>query len=560
MNLLTPTGYKDINDVNIGDELIAYDINTGVIIINTLLKKELWTNDMLPSNPPIYQSVYNEETLEYEEVLEYEGVSSEEVFQETYGDWKFYEINGTWKLYKDQSVWANMKLVHVSDLQIDDIIYDDEDNDVTITSIVECVESSWWRLTVSGDKSYIADNIQLHNASRFWQKQNASFNWNATGPTNWGSASGLSDNASIPVSVDDVFFDGVGVNGNINNIVSANITVRSVTFSAGYTANANIANNALLTIAGNFTDNIAHTWTVGNTVSRLVISATSTITTNGRSFPGSVLFLNTNTKTIVGNFTILGGLFVNDILAGQTTTINRTTTEEIICNGLNSGFNSNIQGTITLRITGGAIVFQGGGNNFTFPNILFDGNISSATGNLQFGGSLLRWVSGTFPVSTLSLRVLGTTTLETSPIIFNGFDMNVNSIITLNTTLNVSGTFAPGSSAGSFPFIGVAGFDIGTFTPSVTTAAPLILRNGNTYIIRNITGGIGSAAPIQSDSATLRANIILPQGGTCNTRVNFTRIDATGGRTINTWSGVVTDCVNVRRYTDLQTVATATIT
>jgi hypothetical protein len=560
MNILTPTGYKNIEDVNIGDELIAYDINTGDIIINTLLGKDLWANNMLPENPPLYQSIYNEETLEYEEVLVYEGMSSEEVFQETHGDWKFYEINGIWKLYKNQSIWSNMKLVHVSDLQIDDIIYDDEDNDVTITSIVECVEPSWWRLTVSGDKSYIADNIQLHNASRFWQKQNASFNWNATGPTNWGSASGVSDNASIPTSVDDVFFNGVGVNGNINNIVSANITVLSVTFTSGYTVNANIANNVLLTIAGNFTDNSAHTWTVGNTVSRLVISATSTITTNGRSFPGSVLFSNTNTKTLIGNWTILGSLFVNDTLAGQTTTINRTTTEEIICNGLNNGFNSNIQGTITIRITGGAITFQGGGNNIVLPNILFDGNISSATGVLQFSGSLLRWVSGTFPVSTLSLRALTTTTLETSPIIFNNFEMNVNSIITLNTTLNVSGTFAPGSTAGSFPFIGVAGFDIGTFTPSVTTGAPLILRNGNTYIIRNITGGIGSAAPIQSDSATLRANIILPQGGTCNTRVNFTRIDATGGRTINTWSGVVTDCVNVRRYTDLQTVATSIIT
>ena len=86
MNLLTPTGYKNIDDVNIGDELIAYDINTGVIIINTLLKKELWTNDMLPSIPPVYQPIQNEETLEYEEVLEYEGMPSEEVFQEILRD------------------------------------------------------------------------------------------------------------------------------------------------------------------------------------------------------------------------------------------------------------------------------------------------------------------------------------------------------------------------------------------------------------------------------------------------------------------------------------------
>lgn len=548
MNLLTTIGYKNINDINVGDGLIAYDINTGVVVINTLLKKELWIHDMYPANPPIY----NEEG----EVL-YDGMSSEQVFEETQGEWKFYEINNTWKLYKDQSVWANMKLVHASDLQIGDIIYDDDDNDVIITSIVECVEPSWWRLTVSGDKSYIADNIQLHNASRFWQKQNASFNWNATGPTNWGSASGVSDNASIPVSADDVFFDGVGVNGNINNTVSANITVRSVTFSAGYTAVATINAGIVLTIAGNFTDNVAHTWVVGNvTTSRIDISAASTITTNGRSFPGTVAFLNTNTKTIVGNFTILGAL--NIATTNSTTTINRTTTEEILCNGYISAFNSTCVGTITLRITGGVFT-PGSGIPTIGTTLLFDGNITTATGTLIFTGPLLRWVSGIFPISTLNLLCNSSTTLETNPIVFAAFSTASNVTITLNNTLISNGTFAPGSATGAINFIGSAGFDIVTFTPSSNGSTPLVLRNGNTYIIRNITGGLSSAAPIQSDSATLRANLILPQGGTCNTRVNFTRIDASGGRTINSWNGTITDCLNVRSFTDLQTVATATI-
>ena len=204
MELLTPTGYKNINDVNIGDELIAYDINTGAVIINNLLGKELWTNDMLEANPPMYESVYNEETQEYEDVLVYAGMTSEEVFQETHGDWKFFEINGTWKLFVNQSIWANLKVVHVSDLQVGDIVYDDDDNDVVITSIVECVEPSWWRLVVSNDHSYIANNLQLHNASRYWSGNMTptSFNWNyTTGGTNWGSASGVADNATVPVVV-----------------------------------------------------------------------------------------------------------------------------------------------------------------------------------------------------------------------------------------------------------------------------------------------------------------------------------------------------------------------
>ena len=43
MQVLTPSGYVDIIDLNIGDDVIAYDINTGEQIINHLEGKTLWT-------------------------------------------------------------------------------------------------------------------------------------------------------------------------------------------------------------------------------------------------------------------------------------------------------------------------------------------------------------------------------------------------------------------------------------------------------------------------------------------------------------------------------------
>lgn len=49
MQVLTPSGYVDIIDLNIGDEVIAYDINTGAQIINHLEGKTLWSPDMYPA-------------------------------------------------------------------------------------------------------------------------------------------------------------------------------------------------------------------------------------------------------------------------------------------------------------------------------------------------------------------------------------------------------------------------------------------------------------------------------------------------------------------------------
>ena len=554
MNLLTPTGYKDINDVNIGDELIAYDINTGVIIINTLLKKELWTNDMLPSNPPMYQSVYNEETLEYEEVLMYSGMSSEQVFQETHGDWKFYEINGTWKLYKHQSIWANMKVIHIYDLQIGDIIYDDEDNDVIVTSIVECVEPSWWRLEVSGDHSYISDNLQLHNASRYWQKQNASFNWNATGPTNWGSASGVSDGASVPTSVDDVFFDGVGANGNINSTISATITVLSINISSGYTST--MTHNAILTIQGNVT--LSTPYTIAGTSSITVWNGT-TITSNGKVWPNTITFSGptvTPTATINGDLTILGQI---NIPSGYSCAINQTGTNTLSCNGItNSGFWV-LAATCAIRLTGGSLPANGAGGSSShrFRELIFDGNVT-LLGAIHYTGNKIERLSGTITGNVaLTIATPPTSiTLNTAGIIWSTTFINAANI-TLTSKFTSNGTLTLPSATTTFS--GGSGFE----TNFLSVPRSVTLENSVEYIVNSgltglfIGGGFQllNSYTISSNNATLRAILTLRNGATCNTIYSFTRIDSSRGRTINTFNGVVTNCVNVRSFTDLQTVS-----
>ncbi len=54
-----------------------------------------------------------------------------------------------------------------------------------------------------------------------------------------------------------------------------------------------------------------------------------------------------------------------------------------------------------------------------------------------------------------------------------------------------------------------------------------------------------------SDHATNKANITLNNGALCNVLASFTRIDASGGRTIFTFNGVLTTTVNITAITDL---------
>jgi hypothetical protein len=98
-------------------------------------------------------------------------------------------------------------------------------------------------------------------------------------------------------------------------------------------------------------------------------------------------------------------------------------------------------------------------------------------------------------------------------------------------------------------------------TQGASSPNTVTFKNSLTYTITNSLAVLNTANLLNvnfvSDSATLRANLILRTGATCNVCARFTRIDATGGRPINTWNSTVTDCINVRSFTDLRTVVTS---
>lgn len=526
MNLLTTTGYKSIEDCNIGEQLIAYDIFDGSVILNELLEKQWMSPDMFEDeysipeqvvdedgNPvfeqvpvldengnPVYVQVpvFDEDgnpVYEQVPVLDEEGnptyvqvpvvdedgylVFDEEgnqvfengeqifqqggqvfengeqiledgdpvmtepvllrtkkqIFEETYGELSAYRINDTWDLYWGQSIWADLNVVHAQDLQVGDIVYDDNDNDIEITSIEKVDVDGWWRLSVSGDHSFIDDGITLHNASRYWVGGGANSNWNATGNTNWGSTSGGTNNASVPTSVDDVIFDGAGVNGNTNSTISADTTILSLDITTGYTAT--MTHNAVLNIAGNWT------FTSGYTIagsSSITIVAASTITSNGRTWPNALTIgasLNT-VHTIVGNLTV-GGLFVIS-QAAQTFT---TSTSGVLT--LQNGIQVNYQfGTfsvtsVDIYLTGGT---WSGGNVIAFTNLYLQGNVTLSGVVTTYGGSIT-YISGVITTTGSTLNLQWNATLNTNGVTWN----NIGSVsqaktITLTSNLSMSGLFS----------------------------------------------------------------------------------------------------------------------
>jgi len=143
-------------------------------------------------------------------------------------------------------------------------------------------------------------------AARFWRGTGTG-NWGSTG--NWSATSGGATGASVPGVADDVTFDASG-NNNCTIDTSARSCL-SLTITSGYTST--ITHTQQLTVAGNIT--LGANYTIAGT-GLLIVSASSTIVTNGKTWPNN-LQINTGTTITINtsNLIVSGSL----ILAGTVT-------------------------------------------------------------------------------------------------------------------------------------------------------------------------------------------------------------------------------------------------
>jgi hypothetical protein len=284
MQILTPSGYRDIATCNVGDEVSAFDLATGAAIVNTI------------------------ETLQWVDATEWERWWQVE---ETTPPFRFFRINDRWTLNSEQSIWRNgTNVCHARDLIIGDVLHDGSDGDVTITSIETVTADGWWRFDISGDHSYIVDDLTLHNASRFWVGGTGT--WDSSSTTHWASVTGGASGQSVPGSADTVTLDGSSGGGTVTVNFGGTITIQSVAMGAFTGTWDNSVNNNNMTLSattgfngsGIGTRSIkmgSATYTLSAGAAQLNFTTTSNLTLTANS--STITFSGTTT----GNRSFFGG-------------------------------------------------------------------------------------------------------------------------------------------------------------------------------------------------------------------------------------------------------------
>ena len=313
-------------------------------------------------------------------------------------------------------------------------------------------------------------------ANRFWNKQNASQNWNATAPTNWSSVSLVVVNAAIPTASDDVFFDGLG--GGANDCTfNSNQSILSLDMT-GY-GNQFVHNSGVtLTIAGNgVTCKFAGTY-VGNQTS------------------SGILFTGTSGTT----------LFTPPSTALRGTTIN------------------GVGGAVQLQsaLTGDTIFLEGGtldtnGKAVTLTD-RFDNTIITNSRTLTLGASALSmpgWNCTTTNFTVTANTATVTLTGASSTLAFGGINWNGLSVIVTGTGKTISGSNT---------------FSALTFNPS--TAQTLLFTASTTQTVTTFTcNGTGSKQlTLNSTSAGTKWNIAI-SGSSSASYVTVKDSTATGAGT-----------------------------
>lgn len=211
-------------------------------------------------------------------------------------------------------------------------------------------------------------------ASRYWVGGGSSTNWAATGNTNWSATSGGANNASVPTTSDDVFFDANSGAGPA--VINAAANCLSATFT-GFTGT--LTHNAFTwTIVKSLTmvSGMTYTPLLNNANCRITFNGTAagnTITTAGKALPTLLIFGSGGEWTLqdsitTQNATITSGTFnannfncdFNKITTGTSAIINMGSGTWTI-----SGLTTSviINPSTTLNVNTSTIVLSNTGNS-----------------------------------------------------------------------------------------------------------------------------------------------------------------------------------------------------
>lgn len=351
-------------------------------------------------------------------------------------------------------------------------------------------------------------------SQRFWVGGGSTDDWDATGPTNWGTSSGTQDDASVPGATDDVIFDS----GLDTSTLSANISIKSLDctgFGGTITHDASV----VLTIAGDLLRlSSAMTYTLGDGfLSQIKLTSTTgtamaptTITTFGKTLPnltlngsggyfklgGDLTMTITSPLTLTtgtfdtGNYNVTAASFQCSGASARTVLFGSST---INLNGLSTAWNTAVTtnltftpGTSTVVIgnpTAGSKTFNGGGVTFN--------NLTIATDNIFVLGNNTYNVFGISNAGgTIGIKMTAGTTHTVTDITCNGSSGNLAKI--LSDTGGSAFTFSAAS--------GTISIDYVSLKDSTASGGATFYAGANSTDVSGNTGWIFSN-PLASSNA-----------------------------------------------------------
>ncbi len=311
-------------------------------------------------------------------------------------------------------------------------------------------------------------------------------NWNAT--TAW--AGGV-----VPVVGDTVDF--AATSGNlVVNVATANLAGIDFTNYVGtITFNAAISTNGTVNLGtGGYTQ-------AG--VSGLVLTNTTTITSNGTVWSRNLTFASANiTYTLADTLSTTGTVS----LSGTTTTILNGNTLNI-GGTLTTTTSATVSGTTNIVFNGSSCTWSNTSTGRLTNNLTINtAGTLTISGTVRYDTGTLTYTAGTVITTGSTLVIVANTTLNTNPIIWNNFSLFSNATVTMSSDVNITGTLTV-TNGGTFT--SVSGSQLvtsGNFAPAHNVTIPLT----STITLPNVINIVNVSASI---SGNLNAAVVLTGPG-----------------------------------------------
>lgn len=291
--------------------------------------------------------------------------------------------------------------------------------------------------------------------------------------------------------------------------------------------------------------------TITGTFPALTITGIATLTSGGFTWPGTLTFSATGTKTLVGNW-INTGL----VTFTGASNVNKTTTETLTTNGgLTMANSSGATPTATIIIGGTGGIYSATGLNTLYNPLNFNCTTATVSGAVYNRTATITWTAGTITTTGSTLNLPVDITLNTNGMTWQNITLDT-AIYTLTSNLSCNGIL---SAVGISPtFSGASDISCGTLKLGPASS------NSGIYIVAGRTLTVTAALKISGDatgtvsalvtSTTSSTAYLTYSGLASNQKVfaaTFTHIDASGSaQGIDNWyGGTLTGTTNITNRT-----------